>query len=217
MKEWVFKAKRYLVVWCQYCRMVGKTHLTYRANFFANTIFSLGWLAATLLTYHFIFQQISAFAGWTWPEMIFLYGVYNLFWGVLVSFFLGGWRLGSAVRFGFLDRILLLPINHFFVVSLHFDPSQIFHALAGLLLLVLAWNQLEVNVPFLRLFAFILLFLNGVFLGWLLSFIFGLTAFWIIENSEARLFFWNIETLAKYPQEVFTRHKALYLLSLIHI
>lgn len=157
-----------------------------------------------------IFQGITSLAGWSWSQMLVLYGVYNLWWGVAVTFFNGGLNINWRVRRGNLDKILLWPGKAFFYASMRFEPELLVHFLFGLVVLVIALVRMGTGISLLNFLVFSILMLNSWALVFFVSIIFGSTAFWFTENSYLTKMFWVWESLAKYPAELFAPYKLLY-------
>ncbi len=206
LKEWLHSFRVYLV-WLQ---MRWLRHLEYRFNAIANSFGSLFWVGITLLTYNLIFQKVDSLAGWSWNEMLVLFGVYNLWWGLMVTFFNGGLRIGERVRRGGMDKVLLWPGKAFFYVSMKFEPELLVHFLTGVIIFVISLNRVQINLSLFSFILFFVLLLNSLALIYFVSILFGSTAFWFIENRQLADFFWLWETLAKYPGEFFSGSKVLH-------
>lgn len=205
-KDWAHSFRVYLT----WARMVWLLHLEYRFNAIANSFGSLFWVLGTLVTYRLIFSQVNLLAGWSWQEMLVLYGIYNLWWGLMVTFFNGGLRLAEHVRRGSLDKVLLWPGKAFFYASMKFEPELIVHFLVGLIIFLFSLKTGGVSFHLVNLFLAIGLILNSFLLIYFVSILFGVTSFWLIENKDLINFFWLWETLAKYPTEFFADYKIFY-------
>lgn len=205
-EHWLHTPKVYLI----WMKMTWLYHLEYRFNAVINSSGSIFWLLVSLLTYHLIFRQIESLAGWSWNEMLILYGVYNLWWGLMVAFFNGGLRIAQHIRNGSLDRILLWPGSALFYAAMKFEPELLIHTLVGLALFIAACLKVGISFQLLNLFIFIILMINSFILIFFISSIFGSTAFWLTENTEIVDFFWIVENLAKYPSEFFSSYKAVF-------
>jgi ABC-type uncharacterized transport system permease subunit len=142
--------------------------------------------------------------------MVLLYGVYNLFWGIFVTFLSGGHALGWKIRYGGFDASLLRPINSIFSATLRFTPDTIAHIITGLLIFIFGLGQSGITISLVNFVLFLILFINGLVMGYFLGLIFGSSAFWMTENNEIVSFFWNIETLAKYPSDFYKFSKVVY-------
>ena len=66
------------------------------------------WLLKTMV------QQFDSLAGWTFPQLAFLYGLSLVSHGLQVIFFIQTWFVSDYVTNGDFDRYLLRPLNVFF-------------------------------------------------------------------------------------------------------
>ncbi|MFH1561273.1 MAG: ABC-2 family transporter protein [Patescibacteria group bacterium] len=187
-------------------------HWQYRFDTVINSFGSLFWFLGTLLTLGIVYGQVDSLAGWDRSQMLILYGVYNLWWGLMVTFFNGGLAIGYRIRHGGLDKILLWPGRSFFYAAIKFEPEFIVHCLVGLFLFLGACWYSGVSLFLSNVLLFAVLLLVGLLLAFFVSIIFGATAFWLIENQELTSFFWVFETMSKYPTKFFSINRALYYL-----
>ena len=210
LKDWSHTIRVYLI-WAHKMWLV---HLEYRLNVILGSLGSLFWMGVTLITYRLIFDQIDSLAGWSWAEMVLLYGVYNLWWGIMNTFFNGGLDISDGVRSGTLDKTLLMPGKSFFYAAMKFEPEILVHSLTGLIIFLIAAGNMGIAFNWLNSVLFIILLLNSFLLIFFVSILFGSTAFWFIENRHLADFFWIWESLSKYPREFFSFSNVLY--GLVH-
>jgi len=218
MKQWV--AERFkdwfhtLMVYFSWSRKMWLVHMEYRLNALLGSLGSIFWIGVTLLTYSFLFRRVKSLAGWSWPEMVLLYGVYNLWWGAMNTFFNGGLGISRKVRLGRLDKDLLRPGRSFFYAAMKFEPELLIHALTGVVIFIAAVRKIGLTFDALNLFLFTILLINSLLLVFFVAILFGSTAFWFVENRQLADFFWIWEALAKYPREFFSGSSVLY--GLVH-
>jgi ABC-2 type transport system permease protein len=207
IRDWHHSFRVYLT----WVKMIWLYHLEYRLNAIVHSLGSIFWFGATLLTYFLIFRQIESLAGWTWQEILILYGAYNLWWGLMVCFFNGGLKMGQLVRQGSLDKFLLYPGKSFFYATMKFEPELLVHFLVGLSLFVYAWVEAGFQLQAINLLLFLILIANGLLIAYFVSMLFGITAFWFTENRHLVDFYWLFETLSKYPPSFFDKSTVLTL------
>jgi len=206
IKDWIHSFRVYLV----WARMVWLRHLEYRFDAITSSLGSLFWVLGTLIAYRLIFNRVSSLAGWSWQQMLVLYGIYNLWWGLMATFFNGGLRLAEHVRQGSLDKVLLWPGKAFFYASMKFEPVLLVHFLVGVIIFLFSLKVGEVSLKPINLLLTTGLIFNSFLLIYFISILFGITSFWLIENKDLVEFFWLWETLTKYPTEFFADYKLLY-------
>ncbi len=206
INDWLHSFKVYRV----WVKMTWQRQLEYRFDTFAHSFGSIFWLTANFIIYYLVYQDINVIAGWTWSEMLLLYGVYNLWWGIMVSLFNGGLIMSEKVRFGKLDKFLLYPGKSIFYSTMKFEPQLIPHILAGAGLFIYALTKVEFSLNLINWLVFVFLVINSLGIAYFISVIFGSSAFWLTENQNIANFFWNWETLTKYPPSFFRQYGILY-------
>lgn len=197
-------------VYFAWVRMRWLLHLAYRFNVVFNSFSSLAWVAVTLIMYRLLFNQIEVLAGWSWEQMLILYGVYNFWWGLMVAFFNGGLGIGQKIRRGGLDKLLLWPGKTIFYATMKFEPELLLHSLTGAGILLIACREAAIQLPFSTLIFFSILLFHSFVLIFFIAILFGTTSFWVMENKQITDLFWLVETLSKYPREFFSGNKILY-------
>jgi ABC-2 type transport system permease protein len=63
---------------------------------------------------HVIVERFQALAGWTFPQIAFLYGLGLISHGIQVAFFIPIWDIERHLQVGKFDRLKLRPIEIFF-------------------------------------------------------------------------------------------------------
>lgn len=206
INDWLHSIKVFRI----WVKMTWQRHLEYRFDAIAHSFGSLFWLGATIVLYLLVYRQLETIAGWTWQQMILLYGVYNFWWGIMVSLFNGGLVMGDKVRLGRLDKFLLYPGKAIFYSTMKFEPQILPHVLAGLGLFIYGIHNVALSTNFINWFIFSVLLINSLVIAYFVSIIFGATSFWFVENSNLSNFYWHWETLTKYPPSFYKKFKILY-------
>ncbi len=161
--------------------------LEYRLNFWSNLALSLFWLAWAALSVRVYFYHTDSIAGWTYPELLVVMGLFfaaNGFRQMLLSPNLR--RLSEYVRLGTLDYILTKPIDSQFLVSLRYigvynwgDP------LLGLGLVAYGlWLLHEVPSAG-QVLLFVLLFAAGMVALYSFSLIVQSSTLWLVNVERA--------------------------------
>src|SRR5438445_7866946 len=130
-----------------YFSQYAKARLEYRADFFSSVLASfLGTLAAFgfLLI---VFSRVPAVKGWSFPEMVFLYGFSLIRLGIFNVF---SWNLYLfADRYlieGRFDRVLLRPVSSIFQVLFEaFRLESLQETLTGIGAVVWAVHRMGVR------------------------------------------------------------------------
>lgn len=95
-------------VW-KYIKINISTAMEYRFNFFIQSIFMIVNNTAFTLFWYFLFRNMETLNGWSFNEVVGLFGFAALAFGIN-SFFFGNWRnIGNMILNGELDFYLGLP------------------------------------------------------------------------------------------------------------
>jgi ABC-2 type transport system permease protein len=113
MKELRFHARLLGLYFAQY----AKARLAYRADFLAAVVASFAGTAASLSVVLILFSRIPNLAGWSYPEIVFLYGYSLLPFGLFNVLSLNLYEFADRYLVeGRFDRILLRPVSPVFQV-----------------------------------------------------------------------------------------------------
>lgn len=153
----------YFSIWWNYVLQNIKVVLTYRANFIVSFFATLIYVIVNLSFIWVIFENIPILSGWNFYELIFMFGIGELTFGifaVLGQNFTN--NLASNIIDGQLDRTLLRPINPFLQQLIeNFNLNDIVIVFKGLVLIIFSVLNLGFEVSFKE----ILIFLVAVFSG----------------------------------------------------
>jgi ABC-2 type transport system permease protein len=110
-------AQRHALLFFDYFTQYAKVRISYRGDFFislgtsfAATLFSLGFVVV-------LFQKTSQLAGWSFPEVLFLWGFTQIPYGLFNVISLNLYEFGNNyIIEGKFDRVLLRPVSSLFQV-----------------------------------------------------------------------------------------------------
>ncbi len=177
--------------------------LEYRLNavliFWGGAFYNIG----AILFLNFLFAKIPNVAGWDKWDMIFLYGIGQIFayFYFFISFGIGA--LDKKINDGTFDFILTKPVNSLVFASLNYFS---FESLIGLIQVpfiityALANKHFEISFEGI-IIAFFSLILTLI-ISHLLTLILSFASFWTPEARLHRLYR-NTVDIAQYPYEIF--------------
>ena len=118
----------------------------YRASFLGEALMAVLWVPYTLLPLFVVYGREQGLAGWTRDEALLVLGFWTTLEGLLSAFVSPNLSaVVEQVRSGSFDFVLLKPVDPQLLVSVHrTDPTQLPHALVGLLLVGFAAGRLPV-------------------------------------------------------------------------
>ena len=117
MRRWRRYPRILAICW----RAALSTELEYRLNFVANTVLSLFWMCWAAAGAAVYFQFAGDLAGWTYPELLVVIGLFFTVNGLRQALFQPNLqRMGEYVRRGTLDFMLTRPVDAQLLVSLRY-------------------------------------------------------------------------------------------------
>ncbi|PCK08395.1 MAG: hypothetical protein COA42_09380 [Alteromonadaceae bacterium] len=202
----IFKSMHYHVsVYFALVAQYLKSRLVYRFDFF---ISSLGFLAGNVvgvLALWVIFQNINELVGWTYAELVFIYG-FTLLALTLPLFLLNGlWDLGGKLQDGSFINYYFKPVNMlFYIMSEKFDEKGIVSLAFSVFLLVYASAELNLVWGFKTIATFLIMIIGAslVFASMILTA--ASVGFWTVNPSFCMMFIARIKSYAHYPINIYS-------------
>lgn len=185
-----------------------RSQMQYRASFVLDVIATATITLLGFASLAFVFDRFGSIAGWTLPEVAFLYGMVELAFGLMDMIFSGfdPQHFGRQVRLGFFDQIMLRPASLTLqVLGSEFVLRRLGRILQGGAVLALAFAWLEVPwTPAKLLYLPVVLLGQVCFFGGL--FITGATlSFWTVESLEAvNIFTYGGAEMISYPMHIYS-------------
>ncbi len=212
--------KKYPRIYFQILRMTAALMMTYRLNLLVQGSFMIVYLLGFLFLINIVFSKTQSLGGWTRDEVILLFSVYTLIWGIIESFFFEGLRQFSisGVKNGDLDKVLTKPVNAQLLISFSTPnpattPHEVFVAVLFIHQLFILHGQLyPANVLVATFAGFcsmgILFFLYSSY---------ATLAFHFTNSSQALRALETISDNAQYPTKIYPQWLQPFLFSLIPI
>jgi ABC-2 type transport system permease protein len=193
-----------------YLNMAGfsiRAQLEYRYAFIMNI---LGWAmnyAGTAITMWVLLYSFQTIQGWTFWELLFLFALSVLSWGICIIFFFHFKSLDQYILNGSFDRFLVRPLHPFIhFMAMKFDVGAFGHLLFSIIAFLVAYSNLHLQWQLNQWLIFAGAVLGGVLIqGGILIFISAL-AFWTTRSES---FYWVImfpaSNLMNYPLTVYPK------------
>lgn len=183
-----------------------KSKMSYRADFIISTFGMLFSNIAGFVAFWILFQNFPDIKGWTYYEMLFLYGFSMLAMTPVQCFFDNNWNLSGMLRSGEFIKYCFRPLNLFFYfISEVFDIKGLGQFAFGIVTIVYAWNKLALPVTAFGIALLVLAVLSAsLFMIALMNFAAG-AGFWLIGSTPIMLFMFKFRDYARYPVTIFNR------------
>ena len=156
---------------------------------------------------YLVFQQIPSLNGWSFDQLIFIYGFAQIPRGIDHLFtdniWMIAWRL---VITGDFDRYMLRPMNTFFqVISEKLQPDAIGELLIGFLLVARSLKIGVVWVDGMHVGMFFVSVLAGALIYTSVKLFFASFSFWMKQSGPVLQVAYEMADFAKYPTEIYAK------------
>ncbi|MCC7367770.1 MAG: ABC-2 family transporter protein [Chloroflexi bacterium] len=152
-----------------------------------------------------LFTQFPSIAGWTLPEVAFLYGLGGIAFGVS-DLVCGGFDgLSKMIRLGTFDRVLTRPVGTFAqVLASDVQIRRLGRIAQGVTVFALAVSWLDVTWSLDKLAVLALSLAGGAVIFTSIWVIGAAITFWTVQTSEVtNVFTYGGEALVSYPMPIY--------------
>jgi ABC-2 type transport system permease protein len=181
------------------------TAMAYRVDFLLDGLISLWWMIWSLVPLLVVFRGRAEVAGWTLGEALIVIAWFTLLRGVLEGAINPSIQtIVEHIRMGTLDYVLLKPADAQFLVSTaRFAPWKVFDAVAGFVILGIAFDRLgRAPEPAHAAVAAVML-LAAVLVLYSIWILVICAAFWVVRLDNLSYLFTSIFDAARWPLKVF--------------
>lgn len=134
----------YLRIYKKLCIQNIKSKMSYRFDFIISLLGIILVNISGFISFWIIFQNFPSILGWTYYEMLFLYGFSLIALTPVQCFFDNSWNLLTYVFSGDFIKYFFKPLNLFFYYfSEIFDMKGLGQFCFGVFILVYSWMHLE--------------------------------------------------------------------------
>lgn len=199
--------KRYARLYMKFLAQYMKGLMEYKSDFILGLIGFFFTQGAGILFIYLIFQRIPALNGWSFYQLVFIYGFAQLPRGLDHLFADNLWLLAwRTVVKGEFDRYLLRPINPLFqLLAERFQPEAFGELIIGVILVVVAAAHLQLTLTPLMIAAFIFVTICGSVIYTAVKLFFASIAFWTKVSGAILFMNYSFSDFAKYPMTAYSR------------
>ncbi len=202
--------KNILHLMCMYTKTTAKSWFQYRVDAVLKSLAVFLREATGIIVIWFTLLKFDKLNGWDIYEMLFLFSLLFLTYGIMIIFFTGLRDFGSTVRSGNFDRFILRPRGLLFQII--FVNSDWFAALGhgglGITLFLISAGKVGIEWNVGNALYYIFTVAGGVLIqGAVFLLLAALNIFLLQTNSLKELVYWNMRRFAGYPISIF--HKAI--------
>lgn len=172
-----------------------------------------------ILLLYFMVNRYQPLGGWTFPQLVFLYGIGYLSHGLMVVFSVQNWWIDNYVIHGEFDRMLLRPVSVYFQFSaMYFNFIGLMDVLVGGTIFIYGCNLIKFDWSLYNIIKVILIVIGATLIRSSIFTIFCSIAFWT-KRSGSLVWLLNdfLERTTLYPMSIYPRFVQLMLTFIIPI
>lgn len=198
---------RYLKLYGRFSSQYIKFMMQSKVNFFISIFSFLTMQASGLAFLYLIFEHIPKLNGWSFYEILFIYGFAQIPRGIDHVLTDNIWMLAMRkIVMGEFDRYLLRPVNPLFhLIAEMFQPDGLGEIIVGIVITIIAIIKLGIDITFFKGILFIIFVLAGVIIYTSIKLFFASIAFWIKDSMAILNLAYATSDFAKYPNEIYSK------------
>jgi ABC-2 type transport system permease protein len=190
--------KSYLILLKEYVKITLATAMEYRASFFIQVSAMIFNDFIWLVFWWIFFQKFQSIDGWGMQEIIMLYAIVTLSYGLAAFFFGNRNKIATIVSKGKLDFYLSLPKDVLYHLLISKSSSYgMGDMLFGIILAI-------ISIPLIDFPLFLILSITGMIIFVSFGILVGSLAFYLGNAEEtSRNLFMGLISFAAYPLPIF--------------
>ena len=182
-----------------------KSKMSYRADFIISTLGMIFTNISGFVSFWILFRNFPSINGWSYYEMLFLYGFSLITLTPVQCFFDNNWSLRQYVYSGDFIKYCFRPINLFFYYQSEvFDIKGLGQFIFGIVMLVYSWIKIGIvftPMMFLKIFVFLI---TASLVMIALQNAAAAACFWIQNSFYILDLVFRFKDYAKYPVTIFS-------------
>jgi ABC-2 type transport system permease protein len=195
---------RYLSLYWDFACLHFKVRMEYRVDFLTDMGSFVIRRGADIVQLGVFLLQVPHLAGWSFPQILFIFGFVMLVKGLTYMFFSNLEQVGYYVLSGDLNRLLVRPLDGLFhLCAERFDYDELGEILVGVVILLyankrlgLAWTPGKATLMFMFVIC-------GVLVRMAIMLIMASVSFWIVDSRPLVAMTYPFSSFARYPLEIY--------------
>lgn len=182
-----------------------KRMMEYKGDFLTGVIGFLITQVFNILFLNIIFSQIPTLKGWSFYEVLFIYGFSLIPKGIDHMLFDNLWAMGHwLVRKGDFDKYLTRPINPLFhVMAEKFQVDAFGELIVGIALIITALPNIAVEWSFIKVFLTLVAIFFASFIYTGIKIGTAAISFWTKRSGNITYMFYMMNDFVKYPVDIY--------------
>ena len=197
--------KKYCKLYIKFLQQYIKTLIEYRADFILGLIGFLFVQSIGVIFIGLIFNNIPSLKGWSFYEILFIYGFAQIPRGIDHVFTDQLWIFSwQTIVEGKFDKYLVRPLNPLFQVIVEkFQPDGFGEIVIGTVLLVTSWIKLGLDISIDKIIALIVVIIFATFIYTAIKLAVASIAFWVKFAQSYLYMAYQLSTFVKYPITIY--------------
>ncbi|WP_053361553.1 ABC-2 family transporter protein [Bacillus sp. FJAT-27251] len=201
--------RRYAKLYWEFAKNHMKVMMEYRIDFIIGVLSVILEQFASIFFIKVVFDHIEQINGWSFYEILFIYGIAATGRSIHHIFFDNLWTLGwQYIRPGQLDRLLIRPINPLFhIVADRLHQDGFGQLIIGLIILGTAIPQLDLAWGAVEIALLVVMIISSGLIFVAVNLFFATFSFWMIDSLPVVWAVFNLSDFARYPLTIY--HKGI--------
>jgi len=193
----------YKIFLVQYMKTQMQSKVDFAVGFFS---FFLNQMLGIIFLY-LIFAQIPDLNGWSFYQLVYIYGYAQIPRGIDHFFTNNLWIFTrKTVKEGLFDRYLLRPVNPLFQILIEqCCPDGIGEFLVGMVLVIYATVHLGIAITVGGIICFVISVIFGAFIYLSLKLLLATNAFFFMDAYQILYLGYNLSDFVKYPLGIYNK------------
>ncbi len=198
---------RYWSIYRVFIKQFFKNILEYRVDFLVGMLSFLLMQTTGILFLLFVFNAIPALDGWTFEQLMVMYGFFQLPRAIDHLFTDNIWMMERYVFDGSFDRFMLRPLNSLFqLVSTKIDTNAIGELVLGIVVLVIYIPQVGITLDGLSILVMVGYVFSGAIIYTAIKLLWSNIAFYAISGGGTNAIMstaYDMANFGKYPITIY--------------
>lgn len=189
-----------------YIKYISKSWFQYRVDAVLRSFAVFFREATGIIVIYLTLQSFTNINGWTFYELLFLFSILFVTYGILILFCTGLRDFSRLVYSGELDRFLLRPRGILMqVMASNADMfAAIGHGGLGITLFLICASKVGIQWTFGNIAYYLVAIISGVVIQASIFLLLSCSSFWLIKIDElVGMMYWNTRKFAGYPISIY--------------
>lgn len=197
----------YIKLYWKFLKVQLKVMMEYRLDFFIGISSILLLQFTNIFFIKIVFNHIEALNGWTFYEILFIYGIACTGRSLHHIFFDNLWVVGKQyIRTGNLDRLLIRPVNPLFhLVAEKVQQDGLGQLIVGIIVLKLAVSNIGMDWGFWELVLLIIMIISSGMIFVAINLFFSTFSFWMVDSEPLVYAVFSLSDFSRYPLTIYNK------------